>query len=148
MPVDANNPIQGVGTTSTNISPIMWGTNNEKYARAPASYTYRLEDVSAADAGRTEDTTMYKNMVGQVTAIELAWTNIGTAEASAILNAFNHEYIWVTYLDLQAGGYCKAEFYVGNRSAPMYNNKLGVWTNLTFKIIKRDGTTAPQSVTV
>lgn len=140
-------PLKGVGTTSTNITPLTYGTSpNDKYVRAPATYVYKLEDVSAADSGRTEDTTMYKNMLGQIVGIELSWKNLPTAEASAILNAFNHEYLWVAYLDLKAGGYRKAEFYVGNRSAPMYNNRLGLWQNLSFNLIKRDGTTAPAVV--
>lgn len=139
------NPIAGVGTTSSNIAPIMFDTN--KYVRAPSSYQYLLQDVSAADSGRVEDTTMYKNQVGQLVAVELGWTNLSTAEASAILNAFNHEYVWVSYLDLQQGKMCKCEFYVGDRSAPMYNCRLDVWSNLTFKIIQRNGKTAPTPVT-
>ena len=141
-------PLKGVGTTSSNITPITFGSGaNEKYVRAPSSYVYKLEDVSAADSGRVEDTTMYKNMRGQLVGLELSWQNIGTAEASAILNAFNHEYLWVSYLDLKAGGIRKAEFYVGNRSAPMYNNRLGLWQNLSFNLIKRDGITAPAAIT-
>ena len=136
MPVNYN-PIHGVGTTSSNISAITYGG---VAVRAPASYVWKLEDVSAADSGRVETTKMYKNRVGQVVGIELSWTNIGTAEASAIINAFNPEYVWVKYLDLKVGGLAKAEFYVGNRSAPLYNARKGVWSNVSFNLIKRDGT--------
>ena len=144
---DQYNPIRMVGTTLNNLAPITYMKNGvETLVRAPASYVWKLEDVSAADSGRTEDTTMYKNRVGQVVGLELSWKNIGTAEASAILNAFNPEYLYVVYLDLKKGDWVDAEdpegpplFYVGNRSAPMYNSKLGLWSNLSFNLIKRKG---------
>ena len=137
---DPTNPIRQIGTTASNLATLTYTVNNvEKLVRAPASYVYKLEDVSAADSGRTEDTMMYKNRVGQLVGIELSWTNIGTAEASAILNAFDPEYIFVNYLDLKAGTWQTAEFYVGNRSAPMYNNTLGLWSDVSFNLIKRKG---------
>ena len=107
--------------------------------RSPSSYQWKLDDVSAADSGRTEDVTMYKNRVGQVVGIELSWNNITTAEASAILTAFNPEYITVEYLDPMAGGYISKVFYVGNRSAPLYNGKRGLWSNVSFNLIARYG---------
>lgn len=105
----------------------------------PSSYVWKLEDVSTPDAGRTEDTVMHKKRIGQLTGIELSWQNISTSKASAILQAFNPEYITVRYLDPMVGGYVTSEFYVGNRSAPMYNAKLDVWSNVSFNIIKRRG---------
>jgi hypothetical protein len=111
----------------------------EKLIRTPASYLYKLEDVSAADSGRTEDTMMYKNRVGQLVGIELSWTYLPTAEASALLNIFDPEYIYVEYLDLKRGTWRTARFYVGNRSAPYYNATKGLWTNLSFNLIERYG---------
>lgn len=142
---DANNPLQGVGASASAIAPLVFGPNDAP-VRAPAGYRLKYDDVSAADSGRTEDTTMYKNRRGQVVGIELAWRYVTTAEGSAILQAFDPEYLYVQYLDLKAGCYCKAEFYVGNRSAPMYNARKGLWENVSFNLIKRDGT-APTPVT-
>lgn len=107
--------------------------------RCPSKYTYKLEDVSESEAGRTEDTVMHKLRIGQVVALELSWNNIPTADVSAILQAFNPEYIEVEYLDARLGAYTTATFYVGNRSAPMYNSLLGLWSNVSFNIIKRSG---------
>lgn len=112
---------------------------NDKYIRCPSSYLWKLEDVSAADAGRTEDTMMHKKRVGQVVGLELSWQNIPTNEVSELLKAFNPEYITVCYLDAMEGKYVTSEFYVGNRSAPMYNSRLGLWQNVSFNIIERSG---------
>lgn len=110
-----------------------------KAVKCPSSYLYKLEDVSASDAGRTEDTVMHKKRVGQVVGIELAWQNVATSDASEILQAFNPEYISVCYLDAMQGKYITSEFYVGNRSAPMYNAVKGLWSNVSFNLIERSG---------
>lgn len=52
---------------------------------------------------------------------------------------FNPEYIKVKYLNMLEGGYVTKEFYVGNRSAPLYNSSLNVVDNVTFKIVARKG---------
>jgi hypothetical protein len=98
-----------------------------------------LEDISSSDAGRTEDTKMDKMRIGQVVGIELSWKNLTTEEVSAILKAFNPEYIMVEYLDALEGDYVESEFYVGNRSAPLYNASLRVWSNVSFNLIERSG---------
>lgn len=113
--------------------------NGTAIAAVPSSYVWKLEDVSAHDAGRTEDIVMHKKRVGQVKGIELSWNYLSISTASAILKAFNPEYIMVEYLDAQEGAYVTAEFYVGNRSAPMYNATLGLWENISFNLVKRKG---------
>ena len=110
-----------------------------KSVKCPSSYLYKLEDVSAADAGRTEDTMMHKKRIGQVIGIELSWQNITTAEVSELLKAFDPEYIEVCYLDAKEGKFMTSQFYVGNRSAPLYNSRMGVWQNVSFNIIERSG---------
>lgn len=124
MAYSENNPIRSV---------------DGKSVKCPSSYLWKLEDVSASDAGRTEDTMMHKKRIGQLVGIELSWQNIPTSEVSAILKAFNPEYIKVCYLDAMQGKYITSEFYVGNRSAPMYNAAKGLWQNVSFNLIERSG---------
>lgn len=124
MTYSENNPIRSV---------------DGKSVKSPSSYLWKLEDVSASDAGRTEDTMMHKKRIGQLVGIELSWQNIPTSEVSAILKAFNPEYIEVCYLDAMEGNYVTSEFYVGNRSAPMYNTAKGLWQNVSFNLIERSG---------
>lgn len=103
----------------------------------PSKYEYKLSDVSAADAGRTEDARMHKMRIAQKVHIELAWDYITTEAASIILSAFNAEYIPVTYLDPMLGAYTTRTFYVGDRSAPSYNTRLGLWSDVSFNIIEQ-----------
>jgi len=123
----------------TYYNPIQFVGDGQTAVPCPSSYQWELDDVSAADAGRTEDVVMHKKRLGQVVAISLAWNNVTTADASTILRAFNPEYLTLRYLDPMAGEYVTKEFYVGNRTAPLYNTRLGLWSNISFKIVQRDG---------
>ena len=110
-----------------------------KRSEVKEEFTWKLEDISSSDAGRTEDTKMDKMRIGQVVGLELSWKNLTTEEVSAILKAFNPEYIMVSYLDAMEGTYVESEFYVGNRSAPLYNAAKGLWSNVSFNLIERSG---------
>jgi len=107
--------------------------------KCPTTYQWDLQDISAADAGRTEDTVMDKMRIGQAVKIQLSWKALTWAEASTILKAFNPEYINVTYMDAMEGTFRTGQFYVGDRSAPMYNATIGLWENVSFNIIERSG---------
>ncbi len=107
------------------------------YVPVPTRYQYSLQDVSAPNAGRTEDALMHKQRITQKVKIELEWANQTTAAVSEILNAFNPEYIQVRYLDAKAGDFVTKTFYVGDRAAPLYNSRLGLWENVAFNIIER-----------
>lgn len=117
------NPIKKVGLVS-NIPP-------------PTSYQWEREDLSNSSAGRTEDGKMHKNRIGYKISLTLSWENIETAVASLILKAFSPEYIDVTYLDPEEGTYSTKTFYVGNRTAPLYNCQCNLWSNISFKIIEQ-----------
>ena len=106
--------------------------------KCPCSFKWKLEDLSAADAGRTEDYTMDKARVGQIVGLDLKWKNVTTEDASAILKAFNPEYITVCYLDPKEGLFRTTEFYVGDRAAPLYNCETGLWQEISFSIIERN----------
>ena len=102
------------------------GVTMPVYPDSEDGYKWELEDASASDAGRTEDVT-------------LKFSGLSIANASKILKMFNPEYITVKYLNMLEGGYVTKEFYVGNRSAPLYNSSLNVVDNVTFKIVARKG---------
>lgn len=105
----------------------------------PSVFEWGLQDVSAADSGRTEDTQMQKNRVGQKRKISLGWNGKSWKETSQILQAFNPEYIEVTYPDMLSGEYETRTFYVGDRTSNVV-----IWTvgkklmeKVSFDIIER-----------
>ena len=107
--------------------------------KTPSVFSWGLQDISDSDAGRTDDTVMHKNRIGQKRKISLAWNNPTREETASILQTFNPEYIMVTYPDALSGLNETREFYVGDRSAPMkiwtINNKR--YSQISFDIIER-----------
>lgn len=122
MPNTSYNPIRSVGGVAL---------------PCPSKYAWKLSDVSAQDAGRTEDALMHKMMIAQKVHLELEWQNISSAQAETILTAFNaSEYLSVEYFDYKANGFLTKTFYVGDRTVESYSRVLDIAT-ITFNIIER-----------
>lgn len=102
----------------------------------PSKYDWKLSDVSASDAGRTEDALMHKMMVAQKVHIELAWQNVTDSVAAAVLNAFQPEYINVEYWDYKAMAFQTKTFYVGDRTVSAYS-RVKKYSTIEFNIIER-----------
>ncbi len=105
----------------------------------PSAFDWSLQDVSAAESGRTDDSLMHKNRVAQKRKIALTWSNLTAQETSTVLTAFNPEYISVYYWDAMAGEYQTRNFYVGDRKAPVKNWWVGNqrFETVSFDIIER-----------
>lgn len=111
----------------------------------PKSMKVLLQDVDSASTTRSADGTMLRDrIVGGANAkrkLELAWPPMRTSPMSTILQAIADEFFWVEYPDPYTGENRVAEFYAGDRSAPMYNSNLhnqGVlWESLTVNLIEK-----------
>lgn len=105
----------------------------------PSSFDWNLQDISAAESGRTDDTIMHKNRVGQKRKISLAWVAKDWNETSRILKAFNPEYVSVRYPDMMSRNYETRVFYVGDRKAPVKYWWVGrkMVEQISFDIIER-----------
>lgn len=84
----------------------------------PSSFQWGLQDISASESGRTDDTIMHKNRVGQKRKLGVTWKGLDWSDASKVLKAFNPEYVNVTYPDAMSGTNETRTFYVGDRTAP------------------------------
>lgn len=109
---------------------------------APSTFEYKLSDISGTTAGRTADGVMHKAMIGQISQISLAWAGKTKAEQAQILRAFNPNpelnpdgLVELTYLDPYVGGMTTQEFYIGDRSSPLYSETLDFWQNVSFTVI-------------
>lgn len=105
----------------------------------PSVFQYGLQDISAAESGRSDDTIMHKNRVGQKVKIGLTWNGLDWQTTSFVMRAFNPEYIMVKYPDMLTGKYETKEFYSGDKSAPVKWWYIGNQRTetLSFDIIER-----------
>lgn len=102
----------------------------------PSKYKWGIYDISASDAGRTEDGKMHKMRVGRKRKLELEWQNQDISVIHDVLVAFAPEYVTVKCLDPLEGGWATKTFYSGDQGAPAYNTRLGIWT-LAFNVIEQ-----------
>ena len=117
---------------------VFWKVNNVAMP-CPSTFQWGLQDVSAAESGRTEDTLMHKNRVGQKRKLQVGYNGVKAETAKTVLQAINPEYINVTYFDLMAGENQTRTFYVGDRTAPFkwwWDGK-HILESLTFDLIER-----------
>ena len=56
----------------------------------PSSYTWGLQDVSAAKSGRSDDSVMHKNRVAQKRKLALQWNGKDWATTAKILQSRVH----------------------------------------------------------
>lgn len=116
---------------------------NGMSVKCPSTFEWTQADVSSSSAGRTEDTVMHKDQIGQTVSLSLGWNGLQTNELHAVLKAFNEEYSTIVYTDPLHGdpsnNYRRTtEFYTGNRTTSMYNATLDRWSVASFNIIERD----------
>lgn len=124
-----------VGATSTGMVPMP----------VPSGMTVSLQDVDASTTTRTADGTMHRDRIcGGATAkrkIELVWSYPDHAKVKTILQAFKDVFCFVRYFDPYDGDLRTAEFYAGDRTAPMYacwpNNDGVLWENVSFNLIEK-----------
>ncbi len=117
-----------------NFNPIRSVDGDE--IPCPSKYDWKLSDVSAADAGRTEDGLMHKMKIAQKVHLELEWQNVSDTVASTVLSAFQPQYIDVRYYDYRTKSFQTKEVYVGDRSVTSHNRTRGISTG-SFNIIER-----------
>ena len=128
MPNQTYNPIQGVREKGS--------IGAYTVVPSPSKYDWKLSDVSAPDAGRTEDGLMHKERITQKVHIELEWTYIGDNDAQTILTAFDPEYIDVKYYDYKSKAVVAKNFYVGDRQVTTYN-RVQKLSTISFNIIEQ-----------
>lgn len=103
------------------------------------TYSWGLQDVSASDAGRTEDALMHKERVAQKRKLQLVWGVKSWPDTAKIIQAFNPEYISVRYPDMMSGTYQTRTFYRGDVSAPVLMWQVGrkLIETVSFNLIER-----------
>lgn len=87
---------------------------------SPTVFQWGLQDISASNSGRTDDSIMHKNRVAQKRKLSVSWSYLTWSEICKIVQAVNPEYMNVTYPDYLSGNESETRtFYVGDRSAPL-----------------------------
>lgn len=103
-----------------------------------------LQDLDSESSTRTANGTMKRDrIVGGADAkrkIELEFPALSPAQASTLLQAISGVFFYVRYPDPYTGTFRTAQFYAGDRSAPVYSADASgnvLWNRIEFNLIER-----------
>lgn len=110
--------------------------NNIKI-RTPSSFSVSIIDISNAE--RNEKGEMLIDRIATKIKLEIQWKSLSNDEISTLLKSVKDIYFNVNYPDPQEGTNLTKIFYVGDRTAPMYNFNSGnpKWENLKMNFIEK-----------
>lgn len=137
MSNQAYNPIKSVVAVNIDGSPVA-GAVTYTNMPIPVKYEYQVTDNSAPDAGRTEDQAMHKMKIGQSVKITVGWKYLSGADMKSLLTIYDSEYINAEVLSPKDNAWITKRFYVGDRSAPLWNSTRGLWEGLDFSLIQQN----------
>ena len=108
----------------------------------PKTLTWDIYDLDSEDgAGRNQEGLMFRDRVAVKRKLNCTWPPMEPAEMSKLLKAMSDVFFTIRYPDAFDGAYREGEFYVGDRSTPMYmwNAEKGkyLWQGLTANFIER-----------
>lgn len=115
------------------------GASGQGEGFTPSSFVWGLEDVDAPDSGRTDDADMHRNRVARKRKLQIGFNGKSRAETARILQAFQYEYIDVTYPDALTGTDLTKIFYSGDQQAPVkvWNVNSKIYASISFNIVER-----------
>ena len=110
-----------------------------KLPKEVSMFKWKKSVVYAKNAGRTQDVKMHKNRIAKKRTLSLGWVNLTKTQITAILQAFDPEYVMVTYWDPLEGRDVTREFYTGDMEADVKWRAKGLerFSTLDFDVIER-----------
>ena len=106
--------------------------------------TVNLQDIDASTTTRSANGTMLRDrVVGGANAkrkLEIEWPPLSPTDMSTVLQAIAGEFFYVNYPDPYTGAARTAQFYAGDRSAPVYTVALTgnpLWKSLKVNLIEK-----------
>ena len=106
--------------------------------KPPTTCKSSIVDISSADAGNSDNGTMFKFKQGEKINWAITWKAISIMDAALILSVCKNEYFDITFLDPETGSYDTHTYYVGDRTLGEFNGVTGKWNELSFNMIQRN----------
>ena len=108
----------------------------------PMTLTWDIYDLDGEEgAGRNQEGLMFRDRVAVKRKLNCTWPPMEPAKMAALLQAMDAVFFQLRFPDAHDGAYREGEFYVGDRSTPMYvwNNEKGkyLWEGLSANFIER-----------
>lgn len=108
----------------------------------PMTLTWDIYDLDSEEgAGRNQSGLMFRDRVAVKRKLNCSWGALEPQDMSRLLKAMDGVFFTIRYPDAHDGTYREGEFYVGDRSAPLYMwneaKQKFLWEGLTANFIER-----------
>ncbi len=127
VPVRSVTPATATGSTNGNAITGL---------PAPVHSDWVKQDISGKGAGRLESGRMLKKRKGMADRLDIEWQNLTRAETAFVLQTFDHEYMYIEYLDAKAGTWVSKYFYGGDQYASGWDPNDDCWESVKVSIIR------------
>lgn len=106
---------------------------------SPSKFEWNIQDVSLGESGRDDTGYMFKARVTRKRKINLEWQGVKPSVAKTLLEAFQPEYVNVTYFDPLDGASATRTFYTGDQALPVkiWSTDNKIYETVSFNIIER-----------
>lgn len=104
----------------------------------PKSFKVTIADIDG-ESNRNAAGLLIRDRIGTKRKLECEWPPLKNTEISTILKAVQNTFFSVTYPDPMEGNDQTKNFYVGDRTSPMYScaNGIVLWQGLSMDFIEQ-----------
>lgn len=102
----------------------------------PSFTDWGKQNLLTPDSGRLESGSPLIELVGKIDKLDLEWHGISRVNAAKVLQAFDHKYVLVEYLDARLGDWRTGHFYPGDMYARNWIAHKDCWEKVQFSLIK------------
>ena len=107
----------------------------------PMTLTWDIYDLDSEQAGRNQLGQMFRDRVAVKRKLNCTWPPMEPSQMATLLQAMDAVFFTIRYPDAHDGAYREGEFYVGDRSTPMYmwsdEKQKYLWQGLSANFIER-----------
>lgn len=102
----------------------------------PQKLSVTLSDLDG-ETNRNAKGELVRDRIAVKRKLSITYQPLTTAQISSVLSAIQNVYFQCTFLDPLVGGNYTGTFYVGDRTAPLYNTTQGLWESMTLDFIEK-----------
>lgn len=103
----------------------------------PVSYSCNLKEYVGSNAGRTEDLRYNKMLLGTYVELAVSYGSMSSQQLQRLLQELETEYLILYYFDPRKNAYETEEFYISEKSLPMYSAALNLWSGFSVTFTQR-----------
>jgi hypothetical protein len=102
----------------------------------PQKFSVVISDLDG-ETNRNVKGELVRDRIAVKRKLSLQYQPLTTAQISSVLSVIQNTFFSCTFLDPLVGGNYTGTFYVGDRTAPLYNTSQGLWESITMDFIEK-----------